>query len=76
MRSAGEYAVILFYSTSYAIRGEKVMNQAGITNKLIPVPRQISSDCGVCLCIGRDEQDAALQALAEARVDVYEVHDI
>jgi len=26
-----------------------VLEQRGVPNKLIPVPRQLSSDCGVCL---------------------------
>jgi hypothetical protein len=44
-----DYCVVLFNSTSGAIRAEKLAKEAGITVKLIPVPRHLSSDCGVCL---------------------------
>ena len=44
-----EHAVILVDSTSQALRIEKQLNANGLTCKLIPVPRHLSSDCGVCL---------------------------
>jgi len=43
------YSVFLFASTSGALRAEKLAKQAGLKVKLIPVPRHLSSDCGVCL---------------------------
>ena len=62
------YCVILVSSTSYAIRGEQILNRAGVACKLIPVPRHLSSDCGVCLRIAREDRQAALKALETAHV--------
>ena len=51
------YAVVVVYSTSHALRAEKVLNELSIPSKLVPVPRHLSSDCGVCVRIdGRDEE--------------------
>jgi hypothetical protein len=33
------------------MRAEKLLKDAGFSCKLIPVPRQLSSDCGICLSI-------------------------
>jgi len=44
-----EYSVVLFFSTSSAIRTEKLARKQGVNVKLIPVPRHLSSDCGICL---------------------------
>jgi len=74
--SGEAYAVIVTHSTSHAIRAEKVLAGAGIVCKLVPVPRHISSDCGVCVRIARVDTDAAIRALADARVDFEGVHDI
>ena len=74
--SGEAYAVIVTYSTSYALRAEKVLAEVGIVCKLVPLPRHISSDCGVCVRIARDDADAAIRALAGARVDFEGVHDI
>ena len=69
MSGAG-YAVILVYSTSHAMRIEKLLAERGITCKLIPVPRQISSDCGVCLRILRDHIEAARETVEAARIEI------
>jgi len=70
------YAVILVYSTSYAIRAEHVLNGAGISSRLIPVPRHLSSDCGVCVRIERADQEAALNALEAASLEIEGIHEI
>lgn len=64
-----EHAVILVYSTSYALRAEKILQHAGVASRLIPVPRQLSSDCGVCVRIDRVDQESACRALEAARVE-------
>ena len=71
-----QYAVILVYSTNYALRAEKVLAKAGISCKLIPVPRHLSSDCGVCIRIERANQEAAFRVLEAARVEMQGVHEI
>jgi hypothetical protein len=76
MMPAGKHAVILVYSTSYAIRAEKILHQAGIQSKLVPVPRHLSSNCGVCLRIERTDTEAAQKALEAVGVEIEGVHDI
>jgi len=61
-----EYVVILVQSTSQALKGERLLNRAGIGCKLIPVPRHLSSDCGVCLRVAAGDREAALGVLQEA----------
>jgi hypothetical protein len=63
---APHYAVFLFPSVSHALKAEKILKEQGIVHKLIPVPRHISSDCGVCLRVAveqRDQTAGALQGL-------------
>ena len=44
-----DYGVVLFHSVQGALGAEKVLAAAGISYKLIAVPRHISSDCGFCV---------------------------
>ena len=69
-------AVILVYSTSHALRAEKLLRKAGIRCKLIPVPRHLSSDCGVCIRIARDDREGALAALQRAALEIEGVHEV
>lgn len=62
---APRYAVFLFPSVGHALKAEKILKAAGMAHKLIPVPRQISTDCGVCLRVEADMQDAVAEALQE-----------
>jgi hypothetical protein len=70
------YSVVLFYSTAHALRAEKVLDQAGIKIKLIPTPRQLSSDCGVALRFDRAEEARVAAALQENRVPINGIHAI
>ena len=70
------YSVILFYSTAHAIRAEKVLQQAGFPMKMIPTPRQISSDCGMALRFDRSDREAVTASLQESNVPINGIHDI
>ena len=76
VRRGSRHAVIIVYSTSHAIRIEKLLQGEGIACKLIPVPRQISSDCGVCIRILQSDVEAARQAIAAAQVEIEGIHEI
>ena len=63
MNGQTSYCVIIFKSVSYALKAEKILKACGLPHKLIPVPKQISSDCGICLRFEpafRDQIEAAL----------------
>jgi len=70
------YTVFLVYSTSHALRAEKVLEEAGIDCKLIPVPRQLSSDCGVCVRVRTVDRAATRKAVDRAGLEIEGVHDI
>jgi len=74
--SGGRFTVILLQSTSHAIRGESVLTRAGVKCRLVPVPRQLSSDCGVCLRLDPEGLDRACQVLQQAHVAVESVHTL
>lgn len=47
--NGGPWEVVLFPSVHHALRAERLLKEAGLPCKLIPIPRNLSSDCGVCL---------------------------
>lgn len=70
------YSVILVPSTSHAIRAEKVLRAASIACKMIPVPRHISSDCGVCVQVSRADAEAACRTLEAAGLEIEAIRDV
>ena len=71
-----EYAVVLVYATSHAMRLEKLLRGAAIPCKLIPVPRHLSSDCGACVRIQIQDIDAVRRLLATAGLEVASIQPI
>ena len=74
--SSEKFAVILPQSTSHALRGEKILKQAGIVSKLIPVPRTLSSECGICLRILRADQERARHMFESVNLLIIGIYDI
>jgi len=68
--------VILFASTHFAIRAEKLAKAKGLPVKLIPIPRHLSSDCGVCLRFSWAQREEIEAALNEAKVNIEGIHQL
>lgn len=52
-------SLILFAATAHALRAEKLARRSGIEAKLVPVPRHLSSDCGLALITACPVEQAA-----------------
>ena len=70
------YGVVLFYTTSSAMRAEKTLREENLTVKLVPTPRDLSSDCGFALRFDWDQVEKVESALDEARVEIAGVYDM
>ena len=75
MTEKPSYCVALFDSVSQVIKAEKVLLNAALAHKIIPVPKSISTDCGVCVRFLTEQTDAILEAL-RVHVKVREVREL
>lgn len=71
-----QFAVILVDSTGHAIQIEKLLLNNSIACKLIPVPRQLSSDCGVCVRVNKTGKEVIIKLLSSHKIDFNSIHDI
>ncbi len=71
-----QYGVALFYTTSAVMRTEKLLIKKGYTIKLIPTPRQLSSDCGISIRFDWNQQDQIEALLNEAKIEFDSIHVI
>lgn len=67
-------AVLTFTSTHHALKAEKVLHEAQIKATIIPVPRRISSLCGLAIKMDLELQPRAEEVLSGAGVSVEDVH--
>ncbi|MGI6344618.1 MAG: DUF3343 domain-containing protein [Bacillota bacterium] len=61
--------IITFHSTYWALAAERVLQTAGFSCRLRPVPREFSSSCGVCVAVETDDLQSVLQVLQENAVE-------
>jgi hypothetical protein len=69
------FGVVLFHSVHAALRAEKILLAANIQNKLIPVPRQFSSNCGFCLRFCWTERESIEQLLGN-NLNIEAIHPL
>ena len=65
MRERGEKCVVTFRTTAGAMAMERSCKEAGLPGRLIPVPRELTADCGMAWRAGTEDR-AALTALTKA----------
>lgn len=69
-------SVVIFYSTSGAIKTESLAKKQGITVKLIPVPRHLSSDCGICLSFNSNDIHRIEKILSDNNIEFDSIYDL
>ncbi len=67
--------VVLFHTTSSALRAEKVLVKDGLDVKLVPTPRELSSDCGIALRFPWDWREEVQARLGKLGME-FEIHSL
>lgn len=70
------HSVVLVYSTSHAIRLENLLKARQTSSKLIPVPRHLSSDCGVCLRFEDADRQVVDDVLEQAGIEIQGIESV
>jgi hypothetical protein len=76
MTAEEEFGVILFNTTTSAIRAEKIVQKEDFDAKLVSTPRQFSSDCGLSLKFEWESLDKILEILKERNIDFASTHKL
>lgn len=67
-------SVATFFSSFYALRGEKTLHKHDIPCKLIPSPRELSASCAVSLTFEASLVESVADLLARNRVQVEAIY--
>ncbi|HPX92605.1 MAG TPA: DUF3343 domain-containing protein [Bacillota bacterium] len=66
--------LIAFTSTSQAIRAERLLMDAKLKIRVMPLPGQINVGCGICLRVEAEELEEALRILQSRLIGGIEVY--
>ncbi|MFW5770438.1 MAG: DUF3343 domain-containing protein [Spirochaetota bacterium] len=75
MISSQSYYVVLFKSVSHAMRAERILKNEKIPFKIIPVPKSISSDCGVCIRFIPEYRET-IEAILKSTVEYSDIREL
>jgi len=62
------YFLVTFKSVAYAMKFEKTMKSHNIETKIIPVPRSLSTSCGMCGRINRKDKTLVCDILENENI--------
>jgi hypothetical protein len=70
------FGVILFHNTSGVMRAEKILQKGGVTVKLVPTPREFSSDCGIAVRFELADKERVKTLIERSHVETAGMHDM
>lgn len=66
--AASPEMVLIFRGTHQVMSAEKRLKKGGVPMRLIPVPRRLTSDCGLAIRIPVRDRDKAREVLSASRL--------
>jgi len=60
--------ILIFRGTHQVMSAEKNLKRGGVPMRLIPVPRRLSSDCGLAIRIFLPDRDRAKEVLSRSGI--------
>jgi hypothetical protein len=66
--------LFLFESIHQVMRAEKLLKEKGMEVDLLPVPREISSDCGVVIEMVLGLKEEAMRLFEENKISIVECY--
>ncbi len=76
MKALNEFRVIVFYSTHKTLLAEKALKERKIPAVVVPLPKEISSDCGLGLKFNVELEAQVIEALERANLNYSVIHPL
>lgn len=70
IKREGPRLVLTFYTTADAIATERLCKKETIPGRLIPVPRELTSDCGMAWSMAPEDAELLDAALGKAPIEI------
>ena len=76
MREKKLYLIITFHTTAAAIAMERLCRDKGLPGRLIPVPRELTADCGMARRAGTEDRAALEAMVAREKLEAAGFHEL
>ena len=76
MREKKEKLVVSFLTTTQAMAAEKYCLKNQIPGRIIPLPSEISAECGIAWCTEPEEEERIRQAINDGGIQAKGIHRV
>ncbi len=76
MNSSRDYKVIVFYSTHKTLLAEKTLKKNQVPVMVIPLPKEVSADCGLGLKFMGDMEDKVVQVMQSSNIKYSQIFPV
>ena len=74
MREKKEKLVVSFLTTTQAMAAEKYCQKNRIPGRIIPLPSEISAECGIAWCTEPEEEERIRQVINDGGIQAEGIH--
>ena len=75
MRKKELKLVVTFHTTADAMAMEKACKEQNVPGRIIPVPRAISSGCGLSWCADLEDREQIVSMMKETGIEEEAMHE-
>ena len=76
MREKKEKLVVSFLTTTQAMAAENYCQKNRIPGRIIPLPSEISAECGIAWCTEPEEEERLRQAISDGELQAEGLHRV
>ena len=76
MREKKEKLVVSFLTTTQAMAAEKYCQKNQIPGRIIPLPSEISAECGIAWCTEPEEEERIRQVINDGGIKAKGIHRV
>ena len=76
MREKKLYLIITFHTTAAAIAMEKLCREKDLPGRLIPVPRELTADCGMAWRAGVEDRPALETMVGQEKLEAAGFYEV
>ena len=60
-----DHLYMIFKSMTHVLSAERAARKCGVSCRMVPIPRHLSTDCGMCISVKIDDKQAFLTAVKQ-----------
>lgn len=76
MRTISKSCILTFSSTHHALRAEELIEEQNIELDIIPIPREITAECGLAIRVSYEQKEQVEEILTNNKINMAGIYSL